>query len=286
MHVVVRHSLPSLAVTFALVAGYAGIAASPAPSESRGEAVPEHELVVHVTGAGEVLGEGIDCGPDCSETSAAGESVVLAASPDATSVLSGWTGCDVRPDGDCLVSMDAARSVTAPFEPSESDTHELAVQKSGTGGGRVVATGIDCGQDCTQRYPSGTLVRLMAYPATGSTFRGWTDCAYTASTECVVTMGTDRVVGITFTSTGRPDTEVVSSRIRSAMRRATFGFVAVDAQGEASFECRMDGAAFRACDSPRTFRRLRPGSHTFRVRAIDRRGPDATPAEVEFVIRR
>ncbi|CAA9370218.1 MAG: hypothetical protein AVDCRST_MAG47-1148 [uncultured Nocardioidaceae bacterium] len=288
MHAGVRRSLTSLAVALALIAGGAGIAASPAQAGIGTGAVPAHELTVQVAGpgAGEVLGEGIDCGSDCSETYAAGASVVLEARPDATSAFSGWTGCDEQPEGDCLVTMQAARSVTATFGPAESDTRKLTVQKSGTGDGRVLATGISCGQDCTQRYPTGTLVRLMAYPANGSTFRGWTGCAYTASTECVVTVGSDTVVGVRFTSTRRLDTEVVSARIRSEKRTATFGFTAENARGEVSFECRMDGATFRACDSQRTFRRVRPGSHTFRVRAVDRSGPDATPAEVEFVIRR
>jgi hypothetical protein len=35
------------------------------------------------------------------------------------------------------------------------------------------------------------------------------------------------------------------------------------------FDCSLDGARFAPCRSPATFRRLRPGPHVFRVRAVD-----------------
>jgi hypothetical protein len=34
------------------------------------------------------------------------------------------------------------------------------------------------------------------------------------------------------------------------------------------FQCRLDGAKFSGCHSPRTYRHLKPGRHVFRVRAI------------------
>jgi CSLREA domain-containing protein len=48
---------------------------------------------------------------------------------------------------------------------------------------------------------------------------------------------------------------------------ARFRFAAVPAGG-ARFECRLDGARWAACKSPRTYRKLKPGRHTFRVRAV------------------
>jgi CSLREA domain-containing protein len=40
----------------------------------------------------------------------------------------------------------------------------------------------------------------------------------------------------------------------------------------ASFECRLDAAAFSTCESPRSYAGLSAGSHTFQVRAIDTHG--------------
>jgi parallel beta-helix repeat protein len=52
----------------------------------------------------------------------------------------------------------------------------------------------------------------------------------------------------------------------SETTRATFKFKAEPAAG-ASFECKLDGAKWAKCSSPKTFKGLKPGKHTFRVRA-------------------
>ncbi len=57
----------------------------------------------------------------------------------------------------------------------------------------------------------------------------------------------------------------------------TYTFSSPD--GTATFQCRVDGAAFTACTSPFTTTALADGSHTFAVRAVDPAGNvDATPA--------
>jgi len=56
----------------------------------------------------------------------------------------------------------------------------LDVLKTGTGSGLVTSspTGIDCGSDCSETFPSGTTVDLTATPSQGSSFAGWGgDCA-------------------------------------------------------------------------------------------------------------
>jgi DNA-directed RNA polymerase specialized sigma24 family protein len=63
----------------------------------------------------------------------------------------------------------------------------------------------------------------------------------------------------------------------------TFRFVASEAGS--SFECRIDGNAFRACSSPARYSNLGRGSHTFAVRATDRAGnTDGTPATWTWTI--
>ncbi|MDQ7786428.1 MAG: DUF1566 domain-containing protein [Thermodesulfovibrionales bacterium] len=68
------------------------------------------------TGTGTVTSTpaGINCGSDCIEIYNAGTSVTLTAAPDAGSGFAGWSGVCTG-TGACIVTMDAAKSVTAAF---------------------------------------------------------------------------------------------------------------------------------------------------------------------------
>ncbi|MGN6190343.1 MAG: hypothetical protein ACTHOE_15745 [Conexibacter sp.] len=56
----------------------------------------------------------------------------------------------------------------------------------------------------------------------------------------------------------------------SASASATFAFA--DREAGVSFECSLDGAAYAACTSPKSYSRLSDGSHTFGVKARDAAG--------------
>ena len=64
-------------------------------------------------------------------------------------------------------------------------SYALTVAKSGTGGGVVTATGINCGADCTELYASGTSVTLTATASSGSSFAGWSGTGCTTGTVTV-----------------------------------------------------------------------------------------------------
>ncbi len=63
---------------------------------------------------------GIDCGADCSENYVRDTVVRLTATPDDCSVFSGWSGACSGTET-CLVVMDRTRSVTATFNPIDTD---------------------------------------------------------------------------------------------------------------------------------------------------------------------
>ena len=74
--------------------------------------------------------------------------------------------------------------------------------------------------------------------------------------------------------TTAPDTELTSEpaaqlTAKKKTAKAKFEFAASEAGSH--FECRLDSAAFSACTSPQNLK-LKKGSHTFRVRAIDAAG--------------
>ena len=81
----------------------------------------------------------------------------------------------------------------------------------------------------------------------------------------------------------RPDTEITRFKVNEEKRKLT-ATLASTPEG-ADFECRLDNGEFASCDSPVTLRKLSPGLHTFKARAMSPRGtPDQTPDQREFRI--
>jgi hypothetical protein len=149
------------------------------------------------TGTGTVTSSpaGINCGATCSASYDTGTSVTLTASPSAGSTFAGWSGACTG-TGSCVVTMNAAQSVTATFNIQQ---FALTVSKAGSGTGTVTSSpaGINCGATCSASYDTGTSVTLTASPSAGSTFAGWSG-ACTGTGSCVVTMSAAQSVTATF----------------------------------------------------------------------------------------
>jgi hypothetical protein len=82
-----------------------------------------------------------------------------------------------------------------------------------------------------------------------------------------------------------PATSLRDARINQAGRKATFRF----ASGEqrSTFVCKLDRKSFKRCTSPKTYAKLAPGKHVFRVKARDPAGNvDATPTVKRFKIKK
>ena len=81
----------------------------------------------------------------------------------------------------------------------------------------------------------------------------------------------------------RPETEITRFKLNQAKRKLA-AELASTPEGLA-FECRLDDGEFASCESPLTIRKLSPGLHTFKARAMSPRGtPDQTPDQREFRI--
>lgn len=80
-----------------------------------------------------------------------------------------------------------------------------------------------------------------------------------------------------------PDTSITSNPPNPSSTSATFTFGS--SESGSTFECSLDGAAFGACSSPKTYSGLSDGAHLFRVRATDLAGNvDASPAERAWTV--
>lgn len=91
------------------------------------------------------------------------------------------------------------------FTVSQEGTtqYTLTINKSGTGSGKVTSniSGINCGDDCNEIYPSGTSITLTAEPLSGAAFSSWNGCDSSSGTTCYVTMTSDRNIIANFTQT-------------------------------------------------------------------------------------
>jgi hypothetical protein len=153
-------------------------------------------LVVNTAGSGTVSGTagGAPCVGNCAGSHPAGTAIVLQANPAAGSTFTGWSG-DCSGTGACNLTMNAARTVTATFAPTNPGNHSLTVTVSGNG--TVTGNQIACPGDCSGSYANGTVVGLVATPAAGWALSSWSG-ACSGNGACSVTMSVDRTVNATF----------------------------------------------------------------------------------------
>src|SRR5205823_15059299 len=112
----------------------------------------------------------------------------------------GWQGA-CSGTGDCNVTMDADRDVTASFSTSSPPpgTGHFTVVFTGKGSGRVTSSpaAVDCPGTCTMTAPSGSSVSINAVPDASSTFVGWGG-ACSGAGGCSVTANGDQTVWVNF----------------------------------------------------------------------------------------
>jgi hypothetical protein len=145
---------------------------------------------------------GITCGSGCQVLFNEDTAVTLTASPAPGSAFAGWSGAGCSGTSTtCTVLMSEDQTVTARFDTVPEPTHTLTVGANpGAGAGDVTSSpsGIDCGTTCSSAFDDGTVVTLIAVPAPGSTFAGWSGACSGLSGQCEVTIGPDQSVTATF----------------------------------------------------------------------------------------
>jgi hypothetical protein len=194
---------------------------------AEGCATVKSTLSITKIGSGTVTSSpaGINCGSDCSEPYLSNTIVTLSATGGAGFVFAGWSGNSDCTDG--LVTMNSSKTCTATFNAAAQAftlnvTVVNAINSSGTGNGTVTSNpaGINCGNDCSESYTSGTIVALSAIPATGSIFSGWSgsgcstsSVTMSANRNCTATFNAQPVqtFGLSVTKTGTGSGTVTSS---------------------------------------------------------------------------
>jgi hypothetical protein len=147
----------------------------------------------------------IDCPTQCSAAYDQGSEVVLVASPGTGSTFAGWSGAGCSGTQSCIVTMNAAETVTATFVvPPPPVQHTLTVHVAGGGTGSVHDTNLDiyCPTTCSAAYDEGAEVELVASPGFGATFAGWSGAGCSGTQSCIETMDADKSVTATFLAPG------------------------------------------------------------------------------------
>lgn len=86
-------------------------------------------------------------------------------------------------------------------------TAQISIAKDGNGAGQVRTSDIDCGSNCSEPNSPNTPLILIAEPADGSVFAGWSGCTPVADdpSQCTTTLSKANVVTATFnTATDDP----------------------------------------------------------------------------------
>jgi uncharacterized repeat protein (TIGR02543 family) len=168
-------------------------------SGGTGTTVP---LSVSVGGPGSVTGSGINCGNGataCSANAAVNSTVTLVATPASGATFAGWGGACGGASSTCTLSMSVARSVSATFTGGSSATFPLLVTVSGRG--TVSGPGIACGNGgtaCSANATAGSVVTLLATPASGARFVRWSGACNGTARTCSLTMSAAQNVSATF----------------------------------------------------------------------------------------
>jgi hypothetical protein len=231
---------------------------------------------------------GIECGSNCSDSFANGTEITLTATPANHFEFTGWSGGGCSGTGACKVTVYADTTVSAAFAPI---THNLTVSKSGTGPGLVTSepAGISCGAICSARFDEAANVTLTATPSHSTI--SWNGCTSATTNTCrVENLEANREVTATFAQP--PETTITKATISKKKRKATFSFSGISTTTD--FQCELTKpkakhhkkprAVFSSCASPKTYRHLKPGRYTFKVRAVNSAGPDPTPKTRRFKI--
>jgi uncharacterized repeat protein (TIGR02543 family) len=145
---------------------------------------PQYSLFVTTLGSGSVSAQ-----PSSTTWKyLAGTSVTLTATAVPNFVFTGWSGACSGSNATCVVTMDAAKSVTATF------TAQYSLFVTTLGNGTVSASPTSS----TSKYLAGTVVRLTATAGSDSQFSSWSGACSGTATTCDVTMDAAKSVTATF----------------------------------------------------------------------------------------
>jgi uncharacterized repeat protein (TIGR02543 family) len=156
-------------------------------------------LSLTVSGSGTVGSSpaGVNCSGSCTSNLTPNGVYTLTATPATGHVFSGWGGACAG-TGTCVVTMSAAKAVTASFASNLT----LTMDVSGSGAISSSPSGLSCFNGtapCSASLTVGSTYVLTATPNSGSSFTGWSGACTNTTGTCTVTMSAAKSVTANFT---------------------------------------------------------------------------------------
>ncbi|MEN9501320.1 MAG: hypothetical protein RI964_605 [Pseudomonadota bacterium] len=104
----------------------------------------------------------------------------------------------LRLDGRGYGALCGAMCLALLMNSAEAANYKLGVVKDGNG--TVVSTplGINCGDDCSESYPSDTPISLSATPDAGYEFYRWAGCSSVTDNVCTISLASNKNVIVIF----------------------------------------------------------------------------------------
>jgi CSLREA domain-containing protein len=82
----------------------------------------------------------------------------------------------------------------------------------------------------------------------------------------------------------KPPTVTITKAPKAKSSKTTAKFKFKSNEAGSTFQCKLDKGKFKTCRSPKTYKKLKPGKHVFKVRATDKAGNVGKVAKRKFTV--
>jgi hypothetical protein len=165
----------------------------------------------------------------------------------------------------------------------EASTLAASISAPASGASFAEGAKVKAAFSCSEAGIAALIATCKGTVANGQDIPTATPGTHTFTVTAVDEQGQTVTKQVQYRVIGPPDTRITSHAITG--HSVTIKFKGSGGSGKLSFRCQLDGGKLGSCSSPKVYKHLRNGRHSFKVMALDSRGNvDPTPAQLKFRI--